>query len=613
MLLLKYLPSKIVILSFLFISTFLLNLAFATSGDFLNLDRGPDADVKATLATDEEKSMYKELMDSMEFLKDPKDDAKVKEGLQKLGKFISDHQEYSDAYFMRAIYLYGITGSKQYTIILEDINNAIKFHPTTIPKSAYADTAGMYGWRAKVYKEIGNLQQSISDLETAININHHDAIDHSGTSPNDEPENGHWGKKDFDEIIRKYPKDYRGYLFRAVYYYNFGILLKPEDYKSVISDINRVISLNPKYAKAHYLLGEIMDRRLVWGKKSEKEYQKEAGVRLAGLSIWNAYPEECKKIENAYTNAIKANPKMKEAYLSRAELYLNTQKYSLAIKDYDKVIELSPDYGGTYHDRGLAYSNIGKFWNAIDDFTHAINAKKKVFSQYQAYVNRAKAYANNNQFNQAISDYTKAIELHTGDVVILSSLSQFRSIYPEYNDLDDNALLSKLRDKYFPNMALEGFSKFLLRDDNKSHDMSGAEIYENRGDTYLRFGYYVKAIDDYKRALRIWPDYPMDRWKYVFDTSKAKCYLDITTVEKLNNNTFNFWLKNDSLNAKPKEVSYSIQNLAIDCSSKKINTLSYIGYDAKGNAMHSYDIPNEWNTIIPDTIGETMFKGWCGN
>jgi len=590
-----------------------LSSSFASSADPLNLASGPDAEIKKTVASEADKSMYKDLLDSISLLNDPKDQDKVKEGLEKLDNFIREHPTYSDAYFIRAMCLYGIAGSKQHDRIIEDLNDAIKYHSTTSSQSAYKDTAGMYGWRAKVYKANDNLPQAIKDLETAVNINHWEAIDHSGTSPYDEPTSGQWGKRDFDEIIRKYPKDYRGYLFRAIYYYNFGILLKPDDYKSAIADINKAISLNPKCSKAYYLLGEIINQRLMWSKKTEKEYRKEADVRLAGLSIWNAYPEECKNIANAYTNAIKANSRMKEAYLSRADLYLNTKKYLLAIKDYDKAIELDPDYGGAYHDRGLAHSNIGDYQSAIDDFTHAINAPKKINSIYYAYWNRAKAYASNNRFDKAIIDYTKAIELHTGDVIILMNLSQFRSIFPEYNDLNDLTLLAKLRDKYFPNMALDGFSELLLKEKAANNDPSGFEIYENRGDAYLKFGYYSKAMDDYKRASRVWPDYHMDRWKYVLTASKAKFYLDCTTVEKPNNNTYKFWLKIEHINAKPKAASYSVQNMAINCFLKKISTLSYIEYDLKGNVMHSSDSLSEWGAISPDTLGEKLYKGWCVN
>jgi tetratricopeptide (TPR) repeat protein len=589
--------------------------ALASDGDPLSLASGPDAEVKAALLSKVEKGKYKDLLECMEFLKDPRDQKKFKEGLQKLDKFMLQHPDYSDGYFMRAMYLYyGVPGSKDYAKILDDLNSAIKFHSATTSESAYENTAAMYAWRAKIHKKRGNLQEAIQDVETAIEINPRDAIPPSAASPHDDHEHGYWGKKDFDAIVRKYPKDYRGYLFRAIYYYNYGILLKPKHYKLAIADLNKAIVLNPKCARAYYLLGEIMTQRLLFGRKTEQEYQKEARIRLRGLSPWNAYPEECKKIEVAYTVAIKTDPTMKEAYLARATLYLNTRKYFLAIEDYNKVIELDPNYGGAYHDRGLAYSNLGNYWKAIDDFTRAIDAKKKIFSKYNAFVNRAKAYANNNQFDESIKDYTKAAETHMGEVLILTSLSRFRVIYPEYNNLDDKALLARLHDKYFPTMALKGFSELMLKHTNKNFsNIALLEIYENRGDTYLRFSNYRKAIDDYRRCLRIWPDYTMDRWKYLFDVTNSKCYLDIETLVRQDKATYDFWMKCEYLTAKLNQESHSIQNIAIDCSSKTLNTMSSIAYDANGRVIWSHDVPSGWSKVIPDTVGETLYRGWCGN
>ncbi|MEW5857964.1 MAG: hypothetical protein AB1861_11370 [Cyanobacteriota bacterium] len=71
----------------------------------------------------------------------------------------------------------GITGSKQYGSILDDLNNAIRYHQTTVPMSAFDDTAGMYGLRARIYKETVDLQQAMKELEIAININRHSLIE----------------------------------------------------------------------------------------------------------------------------------------------------------------------------------------------------------------------------------------------------------------------------------------------------------------------------------------------------------------------------------------------------------------------------------------------------
>ncbi|WDT77707.1 MAG: hypothetical protein MPW16_20515 (plasmid) [Candidatus Manganitrophus sp.] len=333
---------------------------------------------------------------------------------------------------------------------------------------------------------------------------------------------------------------------------------------------------------------------MAWGpKKSDEEYQKEAILH--------------------YTNAIKADPKIKEAYLARAGMYWSSKKYTLAIKDHDKIIELDPVDGSAYHERGFVYNKIGEYWNAIQDFTQALKAKKKVPFVYQTYLNRGKAYDNIGQFNEAISDYTKAIELKIGDVLILMNLTQIRSIYPEYNSLDNKALLTSLHAKYFPNMELDDFSNSLLEEKRKLGDFLASEIFVNRGDTYLRFGRYAKGIDDYRRAEQIWEGYSHERWKYLFDSSKFRVYLDLDTVEKTIKNLYSFWLKYEYTKTKPKEVLYSIQNITIDCLSKKINTLSKVEYDADGNIISNYDVPSGWSTVIPDSLGETIYRGWCND
>lgn len=585
--------------------------AFASKYDILNLDSGPDAEAKATVITDAEKAKYTKLMNAMELLNDPKQEEIFKEGLKRLGAFISNNPDCADAYLMRATVLYNIARSTQYDAILEDINNALKYH-SSYKKTAFEDTAGMYGLRAKVYKDSGNLQQAIKDLDTAIKINPDNAIEHSGTNPDEAPQNGQWGKNDFNEIIKKYPKDYRGYLFRAVYYKSFVIMLKQDHYKAAIADLNKAIGLNPTSAIAHYLLGAFMHRRLVWGPKSKKDYSLEAKVMLKGQAIWMAHPVECKKIETAYSNAIKSSPRMREAYSARAELYLETMKYQLAIKDYDKVIVLDPDYGGAYHDRGLANIKLGNYRDAVNDFTSAINAKKKLSNKYQAYMNRAKAYSNDGQLDEAIRDYTKAAEMRTGEIIILMNLPQFRSIFSEYDDLDDQTLLSKLHDKFYPNMDLKGFTDSLLRENKDWQDTTGYEIYESRGDTCLKAGSYQEALNDYKRAMRSWTSIQMDRWKYLFSTSMAQHYLDINTLEKPKPTTYNFWLKNEYSKAKPEETSYSVQNMVIDCKAKTLQSLSIAGYNSAGEVMHSSNYPGESNVIVPDSIGETLYKGWCG-
>ena len=74
--------------------------------------------------------------------------------------------------------------------------------------------------RAKVNKDAGDYQQAMKDMEMAVNLglNEFDVIGSSNVNPDDPPARGTWGKRDFDDIIQKFPTDFRGYMFRGLYY-----------------------------------------------------------------------------------------------------------------------------------------------------------------------------------------------------------------------------------------------------------------------------------------------------------------------------------------------------------------------------------------------------------
>ena len=66
-------------------------------------------------------------------------------------------------------------------------------------------------------------------------------------------------------------------------------------------------------------------------------------------------------------------------------LYGSKGEYDLAIKDFNRAIELNPNNFFAYNNRGNAYDKIEDFDRAIEDFNAAIKLK----SDYaKAYNNR---------------------------------------------------------------------------------------------------------------------------------------------------------------------------------------------------------------------------------
>jgi len=76
-------------------------------------------------------------------------------------------------------------------------------------------------------------------------------------------------------------------------------------------------------------------------------------------------------------------------HFNRGVAYRGLKDYKKAIEDYDKAIEINPQYAKAYNNRGVAYGKLKEYKKAIEDFDKAI----KINPQYAAaYNNLGKAY-----------------------------------------------------------------------------------------------------------------------------------------------------------------------------------------------------------------------------
>lgn len=553
----------------------------------------------------QDKKLAEEMMPIFKEMGDGKDNAKNREAVVALGKIITKHSEYSDAYLLRAT-ISVLVGDKDYQKILSDIDSAIKFHSSSKYKSSYDSTAGMYSLRAKIDILSNNYQQAINDLETAIKTDPSkisDVFNTGGVKPEDDSNPTALQKKDLDLLIAKYQDDYRTYMFRGLFYNAFSFY-DNQYYTPSINDLKKAIEISPNSALAYYFLGSVY-QKIAFNVYSWK--------LNGGTSAYdNARDSANAKALDYFNQAIKLDQNSAQIYAQVAESFYSLKKYSEAIPYYDKVVELQPENAGAYNDRALAKTYTNDYYDAISDFSKAIELKKSKPSISlgldNTYENRAIAYVKVMNYDSAIEDYSRAIGLKFASQVFLMSIPQIRAIYPELNGISDQDLLEGLRQKYFSNMSAADFSGQYQKNNKPFEDFILAGLYSSRGDTYLSAGNFKKASAEYARALHDWSKYvPDSRWKVISKASDTEYSVDIQTLDFSQGNIVSLWVK--SLNTNNQ--SYFQSNFQINCSEKQIKSVSATNYNSVGNVVGT--IPSQdWQSIVPETIGEVLYNGMCG-
>ena len=181
-----------------------------------------------------------------------------------------------------------------------------------------------------------------------------------------------------------------------------------------------------------------------------------------------------------YDKAIELDPNYAAAYNNRGNSYATLMQYERSIQNYDKAIELNPNDAAAYNNRGNSYHNLKQYERAIQDYHKAIELDP---NDANAYYNRGNSYSNLKQYELAIQDYDKAIELAPNYALAYNN----RGV--SYHDLKQYE------------RAIQDYNKAIELDPNY------AAAYNNRGTSYHDLKQYDRAIQDYNKAIELKPGY----------------------------------------------------------------------------------------------------------
>jgi tetratricopeptide (TPR) repeat protein len=186
--------------------------------------------------------------------------------------------------------------------------------------------------------------------------------------------------------------------------------------------------------------------------------------------------------KNSYIGDIKLYPIMirtAEALLEAETLYGNSkfremlELLTLAILGDSRSPEL-------YFLRGIAFTQLQRYDEAIDDLTRAVDLRPDYFRAWQ---NRGLAWSLKRKYDKAISDFNRAIELRPQQP---STYRHLGNALLQANDYDH---------------SIEIFNK-AIELEPESYD-----LYHNRASAWRKKGAYRQAIDDYNRVFALRPDH----------------------------------------------------------------------------------------------------------
>ncbi|HVZ04494.1 MAG TPA: tetratricopeptide repeat protein [Hyphomicrobium sp.] len=197
---------------------------------------------------------------------------------------------------------------------------------------------------------------------------------------------------------------------------------------------------------------------------------------LNDRAVANARLGQTKQALEDYNRAVELFPEYPVAYNNRGNLLLAVGKLDEAMKDFDRALVLAPGYAAAYSNRANAEMKLGKPGDAIRDFTKAIELMP---ASAPPLSGRGLAYLTIGKPHAAIRDFSRAV----------SADARFASAYR--NRAEARMTIGQ-RDQ-----AIEDLSRAI------AFDVNNTELYIVRGYAYLLDANTASALKDFSNAIEL--------------------------------------------------------------------------------------------------------------
>jgi tetratricopeptide (TPR) repeat protein len=330
-----------------------------------------------------------------------RDSGDTEGALSDYGKAIEYDHRFATAYNNRAM-LEQTLG--QFPEALADFDHAVKADPKFA--EAWANRAALHRTQPQP-----DLKAAMADADKAIEVNPQFAAAYSARGyiklDSGDPASA---LEDFEKAVSLKPD--LVHLAQALTGQGMAVRRARKDLNAAIDAFDKAVRANPQYYEAYAARG--------LAKQEAKEFRDAIGDytqaielngKVAGLYhnravSYAAYGDDfnAKALVHRKANAPGANDEEKEA----------KERWKLALKDFDKAIELDSSIAQVYEQRGIVKHSLGDDDGAVLDFNRAIDLKP---DSTVAYINRGLVWELKGKFTNALEDYNRAVAANNYDPI----------------------------------------------------------------------------------------------------------------------------------------------------------------------------------------------------
>lgn len=298
--------------------------------------------------------------------------------------------------------------------------------------------------------------------------------------------------QDCEKVIERKP-DY------AEAYYNLGVTHSSlNNYEVALDHFEKAIEKKPEFAEVHYNLGVTLHR---FGNYKEALNHLSKAIELKEpVSDAKAYKARG-RVQEDLGNEAEAKVDYAEAHYAWGyEALTERAEYSEAIKHFNALLDLLPEFARGYGYRGKAKEELGRskaalgdlegaqnlYQGAIEDLDKAISADPTLFYKNRGGTKLLRgAVRNRNDHNGRIKDYEAAIEDCTKAIKVYTMEAA------QKQNWEDPEWISNFASAYH----LRGMARCLL-----------GYTKANQGRSKEAREQYKEAIKDFKKAINLAPN-----------------------------------------------------------------------------------------------------------